>query len=408
MKTIFKYGCLFIVTSFFVWISYINIGLYYSPTFTKENNVIYNNDVYKQLQFLKIQLRNGEGEQMQSIYPEGFVFINALYGLSWASLIENLPVHSKIYKEGIEELNWSVKELLSPQSQDNFDETLHLKYGAFYMGWSTYVLGKKLSIQPSIHRNVNELELFKKRCRMIAYALENQESPFLESYDNNTWPADGVIAVSALNLYNKHLDGQLQEVVVEWLGKVKLHLNKTYGLIPHYVNIQTGESMESVRGSSQSLMLNFLYDIDRTFAKDQFNKYEALFLDSRLGLIGIREYPKGITGYGDIDSGPVIWDIGGAASIVGQRTFGLYGKKDVYTELRNNIEVFGVGYTQNKSKSYLFGKLPMMDAFFAWSNALESPNIKTQNPIRIKWKFHFVSLCIITLLSIIIFLLIRF
>lgn len=91
---------------------------------------------------------------------------------------------------------------------------------------------------------------------------------------------------------------------------------------------------------------------------------------------GIREYPEGQNGFGDIDSGPVIFGIGGAASIVGQRTMGLYDDWLTYKGLRNCIESFGVGMTSKSKKKYIFGILPMADAFIAWSNSIEKNEIK--------------------------------
>lgn len=392
MKKIIKFISYFSVLSSLLVIGYLNVRFYYSPEYLKSGNQVHNVDVYKQLQFLKSELRKGAGEDMQNIYPEGFIFINALYGLSWSEVIEGLNHDSELYKEGIIELSWVVNEVLSPEAKLIFDENLPLNYGAFYMGWSTYILGKKLSIQNPKERPIHEVKEFKKRCRMIAYALENQNSPYLESYHGHTWPADGVIAVAALNVYNKYLEGNLQEEVKVWLGKVKKSLDKEYQLIPHYINAETNTVVESARGCSQSLILNFIYDIDTTFAKDQFSKYSSLFLEPRLGFLGIREYPKGKSGSGDVDSGPVIWGIGGAASIVGQRTFGLYGRDDVYKSIRNTIEIFGLSITRNGSKYYLLGQLPMMDAFFAWSNALKSPSLVTDETLRINWQLHGVSL----------------
>jgi len=41
-------------------------------------------------------------------------------------------------------------------------------------------------------------------------------------------------------------------------------------------------------------MLNFLYEIDPSFAKQQFEIFDDLFKDSRFGLPGIRQYPRGV------------------------------------------------------------------------------------------------------------------
>lgn len=397
VKRIFKYCVSIGLILFLIWVLILNVKIYYTPHFVKEDHMTYNVDVYKQLQFLKSALKEGADEEMQTIYPEGFMFINALYGLGWCSFIEHLPDSSPIYEEGIEEISNAVHKVFSEKATYIFDESLHLKYGAFYMGWSTYLLGEKLRIQNPSRRNVKELALFKKRCRMIAYALDTQKSPYLESYQGSAWPADGVLAVSALNTDNKYLKGNHQEVVRGWLNKVKQHLDPNTMLIPHSVDALTGETLQGARGCSQSLMLNFLYNLDPSFANQQFVKYKDLFLDKTLGLYGVREYPKATFGLGDIDSGPVILGIGGAASIVGQRTMGLYGSSDMFDELRGNIEAFGLGIGFGQEKKYLFGAIPMMDAFFVWSNALNQVNITSDQAVRIKWKFHFISFLLIIL-----------
>ena len=46
---------------------------------------------------------NGAGAEMQALYPEGFIFIHAMYVLSWCDLIEPLTTLSEIHQEGIEE-----------------------------------------------------------------------------------------------------------------------------------------------------------------------------------------------------------------------------------------------------------------------------------------------------------------
>ena len=95
------------------------------------------------------------------------------------------------------------------------------------------------------------------------------------------------------------------------------------------------------------------------------------FLDSRFGLPGIREVRNGLSGGEDIDSGPVIFNIGGAASVVGLRTMALYGETTAAVGLRNSIEAFGMAMESDGKKKYLFGKLPMADAFIAWANSTE-------------------------------------
>ena len=131
------------------------------------------------------------------------------------------------------------------------------------------------------------------------------------------------------------------------------------------------KTIEGARGSSQSLILTLLSDIDQELANSHYLKYKELFQDYRFGLPGIREYPKGKSGSGDIDSGPVIFDIGGAASIVGQRAAGKQGDWSLYEGLRNSVELFGFPWTVNQEKRYLFGQFSMADAFIVWSNSMD-------------------------------------
>lgn len=374
---------------------YLNLSLYYSTDFKTTKQGIYNTDVYAQLQFLKSELHNGAGTDMQRLFPEGFVFINSLYGLSWVDLIEDLDHSSSIFQEGIKEISWAFDEVNSTKGKASFRKYLPLEYGAFYKGWSNFLLGKKLSIQNENERDQSEIDLFFSNCNQISDALKNSETPFLESYKNATWPADGTIAVASLGLHDRIFGKLFQKDLSNWIVKVKALLDARTRLIPHSVDFESGATLQGTRGSSMSLMLNFLFEIDKAFAQEQFEIYREYFLEKRFGLPGIREYPKGKVGYGDIDSGPVILDIGGAASIVGQRAMGLNGDWIHYVGLRNCIETFGAGNTWGGKKRYVFGQLPMADAFIAWSNSVEKIGDQKKSKSFWRVKFHILSLIIV-------------
>jgi len=393
LKLVFK----LIPTTLLLVIIYLNYSLYYAPTFKKIENVEYNEDVYHQLQFLKSELQNGAGDEMQSIFPEGFVFINSLYGLAWANLIQELPADFSIYKEGIAEMNWSIEQVFSPKAKQIFPQELSLAYGAFYKGWSNFLLGSKLAIQLEEERDSIEVRLFKQYCSEISQALNQSNTPYLESYQGSAWPADITLAVASISLHDKIFDPQYEATIAKWIEKVKQKLDRKTGLIPHSVNAINGNSIKGARGSSQSLMLNFLIDIDETFAYEQFEVYKKLFLASRFCLPGIKESPKGSAGRGDVDSGPVIWGIGGSASIVGQRTMGKYKDWESYEGLRNCIEGFGAAHTFGAKKKYVFGQLPMADAFIAWSNSLEYKSEMVKTSLNWRWAFQLISLFLVVM-----------
>lgn len=292
--------------------------------------------------------------------------------------------------------------LLAPQvsyatvEQRSMEDIFEPAYGVFYRGWTNYLLGRKLMLFPASQRDTVELALFQQNCKEIMLALSNQESPYLESYSRACWPADMVVAMASVKMHSILLDPYYEEEIKNWVQKVR---GKTdaLGLIPHSSKWESGETLEPSRGSSQSLILNFLIEIDEQFAKEQFEIYKGNFLDHRLGLPGIREYPENVDGFGDIDSGPVIWGIGGAASVVGQRTMAMFGEPTTAVGIRNSIETFGFGISVKGRKRYLLGKLPIADAFIAWSNSIEAYENNRLSSER-NWRFQFQMISLILIL----------
>lgn len=378
---------------------FMNFRLYYTPSFEDVGGASVNQDVYHQLRFIKERLNTGEGDRMQQLFPEGYIFINVLYGLSWSELLRGKSDSTSLYHEGLSQIEWAYNEINSAKGKEIFDESLPLKYGAFYKGWSTYLLAQKLSLESTDERDSVEIQTFKESCELIVNALRSSTTPFLESYRiQQAWPADMFPCILSLVVYDELFGGIYETDIQEWIGQVKSRLDPVTGLIPHSVQAASGTVLEGARGSSQSLMLNFLIDIDSQLGKEQYAIYKDKFLDRRFGLPGVREYPKGVEGKGDVDSGPVILGIGGSASIVGQRTAGQYYDWTLYEGLRNSIEVFGCPYTSDEGKQYIFGQLPMADAFIAWSNSIEYAKGIDVDSSNWQWRFQLLSLAIITLL----------
>ena len=67
-----------------VW---MNVRLYHQPEFKTVEGESINLDLFYQLSFLKQRLHSGEGKKMQLLFPEGFIFIHSLYGLSWSNFL---------------------------------------------------------------------------------------------------------------------------------------------------------------------------------------------------------------------------------------------------------------------------------------------------------------------------------
>jgi hypothetical protein len=176
-------------------IVYINGCLYYSPSKNVES---VNLDVLSQLKYLKFQLHEKHAAtEMQGLFPEGFVFTTALYGLAWADFAENLNKKSPLFQEAIDEIKWSIEQVQSEVGKANFDPNLPLKYGAYYTGWATYLMGKYLVLNPN---DGIIAHIFNENCQYIKSAILDTKSPYLESYIGLAWPADNIMCLASLSL----------------------------------------------------------------------------------------------------------------------------------------------------------------------------------------------------------------
>ncbi|PKP19324.1 MAG: hypothetical protein CVU05_11695 [Bacteroidetes bacterium HGW-Bacteroidetes-21] len=375
MSREFKIIISIVIVLSFCLLTIINIKLHYSPDL--ENEVETKKDVILQLNFIENQLKNNDlGRKMQRSYPEGYVFIHALYGLTWAEIAKSETQKSNLYIHALTEAIYAYNQINSAYAKRIFDIDLKPEYGVFYRGWKNYLLAKIIDSQ--FEKDTRIIHEFNSNCNEIAMAFSNSKSPFPESYWYSSWPADAFVAVASLKLHDEIFKSEYDTIISNWLIKVKSKVDKKTGLIPHSTNYKTGNKIEGTRGSSICLSLIFLSEINPEFAQQQFQIFMEKFPISRFALPAIREYPEGVYGNGDIDSGPVILDVSFAGTIVSIGTFKKFGEYNVANKISNCIEGFGFPITTKNEKTYLLGTLPIADAFIAWSRIQNSNKTITQ------------------------------
>jgi len=361
-----RYFYLIIISALSIIILWINIKLH-SENYSKKQQ---KEDIIKQLNFLEKELKeNYSGERMQKIFPEGYVFIHALYGLSWCELTNTDPNDFNLKKRAIKESIYALDQINSDKAKWTFEGYLKPEYGIFYSGWKNYLLSKILSIDTSFSQHKIYINLFKAQCDSIANALKANKSPYIESYSHQSWPADMFVAMASLSNHDKIFKPKYNIDIDQWLQKVKENLDTISKMVPHKVDSKTGKAIEGTRGSSMGLILRMLGEINSEFGKEQFDLYKSNFISTTFGLPSIREYPSGQDGYGDVDSGPVILGVGFSATIVSIGTLSIYDHNTLANNQYKTIHAFGLAIKSHNQKRYLLGKLPMADAFITWGRA---------------------------------------
>jgi hypothetical protein len=372
-----------------------NIRLYYKPKTIPQGNSHLNADVLAQLKHLKKELRADAANEMQQLYPEGAFFMTVLYGLTWADLVENTDKNSEIAQMAETEMVWAIHQLDSGECKFIFNPSLLLPYGAFYRGWTGYLMGQYCKVFPQNATKNNILQQFQNNCDTISNAFIRSNEPYLESYANQSWPADNILCLASISLHDKILQPRYLDTQKRWLDSIQQHLDPNTGLIPHSFDLNSKQIIENARGCSQSMMLSFLPVIDSGFSHQQFALYQKHFLMKRMGIWSVREYPHDVEGNGDVDSGPVIFGVGGAASIVGIRAAGENNRPFLHHNFRNAIEMLCFPSHSKDEKYYLFKQLAVVDAFIAWVSAKNYPFQNPKYPYW-QWQFHLWSLLIIS------------
>ena len=342
----------------FIYLIFFNISLYQSTGDPLENISLHQN-------FLRETLRLGEGNRMQTIFPEGYFFTHVLYGLSMVDTAKR-SLSSPEKNFALFEVRNELKNINSSEGRAPFRYIRTPEYGIFYSGWRAWLLGGLLSLQDS--PDEQEVREFKRECDDIATAFSNSSvSPFLSAYRGAAWPVDSVVAIASLKLHDKLFEPRYEFLIIDWVKRAKSLVDPATSLLPHQVHFKDGSLLIGARGSSQSLLLRFLVEIDPLWANTQYEIFRKQFFHSPFGIPGMREYPSGIFGLGDIDSGPLIFGTSMSASAVTIGTALRYGDTELATALIQTANAVALPFTTNEKRKYLFGFIPVGDAFIIWA-----------------------------------------
>lgn len=363
------------------WLLWVNCAVHTAPRVGSDEEL---DELRAQLRFLEGRVHDCLGDEMQKLFPEGSVFTHALYGLSWCGYAQRTPLSDSIRSHAANEARWALAQIERPEVQGQFPVAAEPKFGVFYCGWRNYLLASIVALGDPIR---SEEEALGRYSAELDSAFAKSASPFIESYSGMAWPADNVVAMASLAMHERIRPGAHEVVIDRWLVQVAKRYDER-GMIAHAWDPFTDRQQEHARGCSQALINAFLPMIDSTLAREQFELFRQHFFMERFGVPLVREYPKGISGRGDVDSGPVILGAGCAASIVGAAACRLNRDGFHAQEFDATVEGFG-SVLGDERKRYLLGALPIADLFIAWGRSM--PAQERTGPMPGFMRFHLWS-----------------
>jgi hypothetical protein len=192
-----------------------------------------------QLQFLSGSLDRGAASQMQRVFPEGYVFTWALYGLASAQAAGQLDSDDPRRAQLLHEAHRAVRNVESDEARVTFSANLDPPLGAFYSAWSLYARAAFVRAAGPNEVGREFLKRFEDDCRKFADALARSESPFLSSYSASAWPADTAVGIAALGIHDKVLSPRFGSEISRWAADVRTRLDHELGAIAHAANART-------------------------------------------------------------------------------------------------------------------------------------------------------------------------
>lgn len=326
-------------------------------------------DVLPRLTFLRRALYDGAAERMQRLFPEGYFFTYALYGLTWIDVGMSGDAHRV---EALEQARWALAALDSEAGRAPFSAELTPPHGVFYTGWTSWLRGGVVRLAGGPAAAPEEAQRFFADTDALAAAFSEQldrtGSPFLPAYPRQAWPVDSTVAVAALGLADQLAGRPIHAPLIErWLRAADTRRDAATGLLPHRVDPDTGHPVEGARATSQTLTLRFLREVAPDVARRDWLTFREQFASTVAGVPGIREHPRGVDLPGDVDSGPLILGMSASASVVALGDAVLFGDRPMAAALCGLAEATGFRVDWRGTRRYLGGVLPVGDAFLAWS-----------------------------------------
>ncbi|MCA9425722.1 MAG: hypothetical protein KC994_11640 [Candidatus Omnitrophica bacterium] len=313
-------------------------------------------------------------ERMQGIFPEGACFTVTLYGLAWANIAPH--VEGEARQEAMEEIRFALDCQTSRKAVAPFLDT-EVHRGVFWLGQRNLLIAKYLSLLEEIPSE-NLREEFKANSAELVMQYLISPTRHLDSYSGMCWPTDNMAAFASLHLHDELRGTDYSTVYEEWKEWTLNHLDPKSHMPAGELDSESGDFRQPARGCANSWMIAIMSGFDEQFARDLYERYLESFGIQRLGYRMFREWPKGLDDLGgDIDSGPVIWQAGVTATGVGLAAARSQGDGRTEADIRDLTRLFGIPlrgtFEGHSTVEYLFGMLPVGDAFLAWAYSIERP-----------------------------------
>lgn len=207
-------------------------------------------------------------------------------------------------------------------------------------------------------------ELYHRLCETINRRILESPNMNLPTYPGEcVYVPDMLVAIVALSVYSQQYDGKFYSTVCQWIDEAKHHwLDKDTGMLASFLpDDREGVYGEApIKGSYSALSCYYLTFVDEEFARDQYEKLKANFLQKR-PITGFKEYHDRRCWLGmDIDAGPIICNLSptGTAFAVGSVTY--FEDWALRKKILKTGEIAGTTWHRKSKSHYLLADVALV------------------------------------------------
>ncbi|MCI0579894.1 MAG: hypothetical protein L0332_24640 [Chloroflexi bacterium] len=200
--------------------------------------------------------------------------------------------------------------------------------------------------------------LFQENSAYLAQSLDS--SPFHngETYPRQIFIPDNAVVVASLALYDRLFPEEATGTAERWLSHMDSHYRDPETGLFVFRLTNDGSVLVDGRGSGAGWNSFFLFYADEAVAQEQYGLLKEHLADRPApGVAGVREWPHGHAGPGDVDSGPLFLGLspsGTGFAVAGARHT---GDAEFLSALLLTVETAGFTVQWSGERQYLLAPL---------------------------------------------------
>jgi hypothetical protein len=247
-----------------------------------------------------------------------------------------------------------------------------------YLGHLTLILAvDELTSPKGPHR-----ELLGRVAPAIARKIARAPCGIAETYPGELYLPDNAVALAALALAERAGIAPAEPALSarNLLEKIeKKYADPTTGLLPFRLTPACASTGE-LRASGAAWSLLYLAHVDEAHALQGYEALRKNFLDQPVpGLLGVREWPRGVDRSGDVDSGPLALGLSPAATGFTVALARRAGDQGTLRGLLDTAELAGFSLSWRGRRGYLTAPL-VGDAILLAARAPLRPAMPSSSP----------------------------